>query len=239
MCCYSCTFASETNGAARASQSPLALCSCRCSSAWSMRRAATAPAGALGWTGMDLLAAVGQECQRLPAGCTRAAHHLSLLLFCPLSTHPCTSAPRVLPGKITVLLPRTLHSPGPVTAKPSSSMGRQILSTKSSTTAAGFGSSKRLADFASDVPGPGGWVGGWRQPPVGRAATRASVCSSLMQAVLSSPPLCSQCFHCSSLPALPSPPCYLQVPTTRNWGETQAGMCLDPPGIGRQPLPSC
>lgn len=48
-------------------------------------------------------------------------------------------------------------SPGPVTANPASSMGRQVLSTKSSTGCPGFGSSKRLADHASDVPGPGAY----------------------------------------------------------------------------------
>ncbi|KAL4447748.1 hypothetical protein ABPG75_004967 [Micractinium tetrahymenae] len=48
-------------------------------------------------------------------------------------------------------------SPGPVTANPASSLGRQVLSTKSSTGSTGFGSSKRLADHASDVPGPGAY----------------------------------------------------------------------------------
>lgn len=50
-------------------------------------------------------------------------------------------------------LPRC--SPGPVTSNPASSLGRQVLSTKSSTGCPGFGSSKRLEDHASDVPGPG------------------------------------------------------------------------------------
>ena len=34
-------------------------------------------------------------------------------------------------------------------------MGKQVLSTKASGSAVGFGSGKRLADHASDVPGPG------------------------------------------------------------------------------------
>jgi hypothetical protein len=49
------------------------------------------------------------------------------------------------------------RSPGPVTAAPSSSMGRQVLSTKSSGAVLGFGSSKRLIEHATDVPGPGAW----------------------------------------------------------------------------------
>lgn len=47
-------------------------------------------------------------------------------------------------------------SPGPVTANPASSMGRQVQSTKSSAGSIGFGTGKRLVDHASDVPGPGG-----------------------------------------------------------------------------------
>lgn len=42
-----------------------------------------------------------------------------------------------------------------MTANPDSSLGKQVLSTKASTGTTGFGSSKRLVDFASDVPGPG------------------------------------------------------------------------------------
>lgn len=65
-------------------------------------------------------------------------------------------------------------SPGPVTANPASSMGRQVLSTKSSTGCPGFGSSKRLADHASDVPGPGEQRGragqGWACQQTGLAA---------------------------------------------------------------------
>lgn len=55
-------------------------------------------------------------------------------------------------------LPASLpsRSPGPVTAHPASSMGRQVQSTKSSAGSIGFGTGKRLADHASDVPGPGG-----------------------------------------------------------------------------------
>lgn len=47
------------------------------------------------------------------------------------------------------------RSPGPVTANPASSMGRQVQSNKSSAGSIGFGTGKRLADHASDVPGPG------------------------------------------------------------------------------------
>ena len=46
-------------------------------------------------------------------------------------------------------------SPGPVTANPASSMGRQILSTRSSGACLGFGTGKRLVEHATDVPGPG------------------------------------------------------------------------------------
>lgn len=55
-------------------------------------------------------------------------------------------------------LPASLppRSPGPVTAHPASSMGRQVQSTKSSAGSIGFGTGKRLADHASDAPGPGG-----------------------------------------------------------------------------------
>ncbi|KAL4853952.1 Cytosolic endo-beta-N-acetylglucosaminidase 2 [Chlorella vulgaris] len=48
-------------------------------------------------------------------------------------------------------------SPGPITANPASSMGRQVLSTKSSGSMLGFGSSKRLVQHATDVPGPGAY----------------------------------------------------------------------------------
>ncbi|PRW45654.1 histidine triad (HIT) [Chlorella sorokiniana] len=48
-------------------------------------------------------------------------------------------------------------SPGPVTANPASSMGRQVQSSKSSAGSIGFGTGKRLADHASDVPGPGAY----------------------------------------------------------------------------------
>lgn len=51
--------------------------------------------------------------------------------------------------------PRFDRSPGPITANPASSMGRQVLSTKSSGSMLGFGSSKRLVEHATDVPGPG------------------------------------------------------------------------------------
>lgn len=62
---------------------------------------------------------------------------------------------------VSEALPCLPYSPGPVTANPASSLGRQVLSTKSSTGSAGFGSSKRLADHASDVPGPGELQAGW------------------------------------------------------------------------------
>ncbi|EFN54696.1 hypothetical protein CHLNCDRAFT_53027 [Chlorella variabilis] len=48
-------------------------------------------------------------------------------------------------------------SPGPVTANPASSMGRQILSTRSSGACLGFGTGKRLVEHATDVPGPGAY----------------------------------------------------------------------------------
>lgn len=51
-------------------------------------------------------------------------------------------------------------SPGPVTAHPASSMGRQMLSTKANAGSIGFGTSRRLEDHASEVPGPGGLAGG-------------------------------------------------------------------------------
>lgn len=72
---------------------------------------------------------------------------------------PCNRWTQV--GADAVLRPGVPHaashprSPGPVTANPASSMGRQVQSNKSSAGSIGFGTGKRLADHASDVPGPG------------------------------------------------------------------------------------
>jgi len=48
-----------------------------------------------------------------------------------------------------------LTSPGPCTAQPYNSYGRQSLSTRSSSPGWGFGTSRRLKDYANEAPGPG------------------------------------------------------------------------------------
>lgn len=71
------------------------------------------------------------------------------------------SVPAVLqptrPRHLPALPPTALSSPGPMTANPASSMGRQLLSTKASAGSIGFGSSRRLAEHANDSPGPGAY----------------------------------------------------------------------------------
>ena len=70
---------------------------------------------------------------------------------CSRPTRPCPTLAWPLPCSC---------SPGPVTAHPASSMGRQMLSTKANAGSIGFGTSRRLEDHASEVPGPGGLAGG-------------------------------------------------------------------------------
>ena len=60
--------------------------------------------------------------------------------------------PRALPHA-----PPPPRSPGPITASPTSAMGRQVVSTKSSAPAPGFGTGRRLAEHSTDVPGPGAY----------------------------------------------------------------------------------
>ena len=102
-------------------------------------------------------------------------------------------------------------SPGPVTANPASSMGRQVVSTKSSAGSIGFGTGKRLADHASDVPGPGErWLR--RQGERHGAACRGNGgvgCEGWRRQRL---------MYC--LPGFPCCRCLLRVTTAlRSWGQ--------------------
>lgn len=113
-------------------------------------------------------------------------------------------ASMVIPLPVTWPQPPThaalsMHcSPGPVTANPASSMGRQVLSTKSSTGSSGFGSSKRLADYASDVPGPGEKGGSLAEElGVGRTARFESVHTRRGGAGGLLFPSAVHCFDCS------------------------------------------
>ena len=52
---------------------------------------------------------------------------------------------------------RSENTPGPGTAAPYAGLGRQLLSTRHSSPAAGFGTGRRLPDYVNDAPGVGSY----------------------------------------------------------------------------------
>lgn len=113
--------------------------------------------------------------------------------------------------------PHPRGSPGPITANPGTSLGKQVLSTKASGAAVGFGSGKRLADHGSDVPGPGARAaGGGGLAEGGQDGRRPAGSGQSRLKGWLSPPL---------------PPPSVQAPTTRSGLGKLAG---EPAGRARE-----